>query len=78
MGYDFIDKEKKINELLSYFCAFVVSETTGYLKTTPPDIKKLLAQKIMDWLDTHNDVKNVIITKEQYSEYVCLLKEALE
>ena len=77
MGYDFIDKEKKINELLSYFCAFVVSETTGYLKTTPPDIKKLLAQKITDWLDTHNNVKDVIMSEEQYSEYVKLLEESL-
>ena len=78
MCYDFLKQENVFTELKPQFYSFVVRETSCYLRASSPDIKKLLAQKIMDWLDTHNDVKNVIITEEQYSEYVCLLKEALE
>ncbi len=78
MCYDFLKQENVFTELKSQFCSFVVRETSCYLRASSPDIKKLLAKKIMDWLDTHNDVKNIIITEEQYSEYVCLLKEALE
>lgn len=78
MCYDFLKQENVFTELKPQFCSFVVRETSCYLRASSPDIKKLLAQKIMGWLDTHNDVKNVIITEEQYSEYVCLLNEALE
>ncbi len=77
MGYDFLDKEKKLDGLLSYFCAFVVRETSGYLKASPLDVKRLLAQRTMSWLDAHDDIKNIIMADEQYSEYVKLLEESL-